>query len=79
MLFCLNREDKSTLSDVHSTTLDALGWLEQDLEHLVAQHIDRIVREDQLLVISQERKYQEEPDILAVDRSGALHIFELKR
>lgn len=79
MLFYLNREDKSTLAEVRSTTLDALGWLEKDLEHLVARHIDRIVREDQLLVISQERKYQEEPDILAVDRNGALHIFELKR
>lgn len=79
MLFYLDQKDKSSVTDAPATTLQALGWLEKDLEELVAQHIDKVVREDQLLVIDQERKGQEAPDILALDRQGHLHIFELKR
>lgn len=79
MLFYLDENDKSVLSEVPASTLEQFGWLEKDLEELVAKHIDKVVREDQLLVIHQERRYQEEPDILALDRQGNLHIFELKR
>ena len=31
------------------------------------------------MLIGQERKWQEEPDLLALDKEGALYIFELKR
>jgi hypothetical protein len=79
MLYYLDPADKSALSEVRPSSLHNLGWSEKDLENLVSRHIDRIVREDQLLVIHQERRYQEEPDILALDREGNLHIFELKR
>jgi hypothetical protein len=79
MLFYLKETDKSALEEVWPTTLQELGWVEKDLENLVARHIDRIVREDQLFVIHQERRYQEEPDILALDREATLNIFELKR
>lgn len=79
MLFYLKETDKSALEEVRPTTLQKLGWVEKDLENLVARHIDRIVREDQLLVIHQERRYQEEPDILALDKEATLNIFELKR
>jgi hypothetical protein len=79
MLFYLDKEDKTVLTSVQPTTLQKLGWLEKDLENLVAKYIDRIVREDQLLVIHQQRQHQEEPDILALDKEGNLHIFELKR
>jgi hypothetical protein len=79
MLYYLSATDKSALTDVRPSTLQQLGWDEKDLENLVSKHIDRVVREDQLLVIHQERRYQEEPDILAIDRAGVLHIFELKR
>jgi hypothetical protein len=79
VLFYLKEADKTALEPVRPTTLADLKWLEKDLEQLVARHIDRVVREDQLLVIHQERRYQEEPDILALDRTGALYIFELKR
>lgn len=79
MLYYLSTMDKSALSEVTPSKLQDLGWLEKDLENLVAKHIDRIVREDQLLVIHQERRFKEEPDIMALDREGGLHIFELKR
>jgi hypothetical protein len=79
MLFYLDHQNRTNLERVQSTTLQARGWTERDLENLIAHHIDRIIREDDLLVISQERSYQEEPDIMALDREGRLHIFELKR
>jgi len=79
MLFYLDEQDKTALYDVKPCTLQDLNWVEKDLENLVANHIDRIILEDQLLVIHQERQYQEEPDLMALDKKGALHIFELKR
>ncbi|WP_423820699.1 hypothetical protein V5738_10180 [Salinisphaera sp. SPP-AMP-43] len=79
MLFYLDDDNKSEITEVPASTLARLGWLEKDLEELIAKHIDKVVREDQLFVIHQERRYQEEPDILAIDRYGHLHIFELKR
>jgi hypothetical protein len=79
MIFYLDENDKTVLTGVLPTTLQDLGWLEKDLEDIIAKHIDRIVREDQLLVIHQERRRKEEADILALDKKGHLHIFELKR
>ena len=79
MLFYLDKADRTSLKPVPGTTLARHGWNEKELEELVAQHIDHIVRESQLLVIHQERRYQEEPDIMALDQDGRLHIFELKR
>ncbi len=79
MLFYLAKDDKTSLKPVPGTTLARHGWTEKQLEDLVAQHIDNVVRESQLLVIHQERQYQEEPDIMALDREGKLHLFELKR
>ncbi|WP_018233695.1 PDDEXK family nuclease [Thioalkalivibrio thiocyanodenitrificans] len=79
MLFYLDDHDKTSLTEVPASSLATLGWLEKDLEEMLAKHIDKVVREDQLLVIHQERRYQEEPDILGLDESGNLHIFELKR
>lgn len=79
MLFFLDKNDRASLKPVPGTTLARHGWTEKQLEDLVAQHIDHVVRESQLLVIHQERQYQEEPDIMALDREGRLHLFELKR
>ena len=81
MLFYIDKKNSSALDQAAATTLDQLGWKEKDLENLVAQHIDKVVRENQLLVVAQERQVypQEEADILALDRDGDLHIFELKR
>jgi len=79
MLYYLNKDHKSELNEVKPTTLHQIGWLEDDLEKLIAQNIEKIVREDQLLVFHQQRKRQEEPDIMAIDKNGGLYIFELKR
>lgn len=79
MLFFLDNDDRTHLTEVPATTLAEIGWQELDLENLIADNIDRLVRGDDLLVIGQERNFQEEPDIMALDREGCLHLFELKR
>ena len=75
MLFKL---DKKTALNAKATTLADIGWLEIDFERYLAEHLYKIISED-LMVIFCERRRQEEPDIMCVDRNGDLHIFELKR
>lgn len=69
----------SDIEKVKEVTLASSGLKEKDLENIIAKKIDELVRTDQLMVIMQERSRQEEPDILAIDESGLLYIFELKR
>jgi len=53
---------------------------EKDLENLLASHLGELYIEDgQLMPIFQERQWQEEPDLCALDKNGNLIIFELKR
>ena len=79
MLYYLDRKDRKTLRPLRGTRLATLGWSEKDLENLVAEHIGRFVTENQLFIIAQSTAFREEPDIMALDREGRLHIFELKR
>ncbi|HFD88015.1 MAG TPA: hypothetical protein ENJ35_10115 [Gammaproteobacteria bacterium] len=54
--------------------------LEKDLEHLIAESILDVLFEDaSLMPILQERPYQAEADIYALNEKGELVIFELKR
>jgi hypothetical protein len=58
----------------------AFGHLEKDLEALIASSILDILFEDaSLLPIFQERQYQSEADIYALNEKGELVLFELKR
>lgn len=58
----------------------SFGNLEKDLEDLIAQSILDILFEDSsLMPIFQERQYQAEADIYALNERGELTIFELKR
>ena len=53
---------------------------EKDLENLLANNLGNLYIEDgQLMPIFQERQWQEEPDLCALDKEGNLIIFELKR
>lgn len=57
-----------------------LGGLEKDLENLLAKNLSDLYTEDgQLMPICQERSWQSEPDLCALDKDGNLVIFELKR
>lgn len=57
-----------------------LGHVEKDLENLLATNLlDVFFEENQLMPIFQERARQEEADIYALNQSGDLVVFELKR
>ncbi|WP_157834124.1 EVE domain-containing protein [Candidatus Methanoperedens nitratireducens] len=58
--------------------LKDLNWDERKLQKLLFENLDRVIREEELLVIMQSRRWQEEPDLMAIDEKGSLYIFELK-
>ena len=58
----------------------SFGQLEKDLEELIARSVLDILFEDaSLMPIFQERQYQAEADVYALNEKGDLTIFELKR
>ena len=82
MLYELPDKKKVTeegLKAIKETGLRKVSWKEEDLENLLANNITQLIREEYLMTIFQERSRQEEPDILALDATGKLYIFELKR
>ena len=79
MLYYLDHEDNDNLRMVKRSNLNRVGWKEKDLETLLVKNFDRILDEESLMPIFTERSFQEEPDIMALDQTGKLYIFELKR
>ncbi|MDI9504799.1 MAG: hypothetical protein GX246_02050 [Clostridiales bacterium] len=78
MLYKLNTTKKDYLK-VNRVRLSAIGWKEKDLQELLSKHIQDLISINDLMVIFVERSFQEEPDMLALDKDGDLYIFELKR
>lgn len=58
--------------------LREFGLDERDLQGILFEQLDRLLPDDELLLLSQSRQWQEEPDLLAVGADGTLYIFELK-
>src|SRR5208282_2578979 len=54
------------------------GLDERGLQGILFRTLDRLVGDDELLVLAQSRHWQEEPDLMAIDRDGDLYIFEIK-
>ena len=79
MLFYLNNKEKTEIKPVAHKTFANIGWNEVDLENLIAKNMAKLIPQNQLMVLFQERPYQEEADIYALDKKGDLYIFELKR
>lgn len=79
MLFKLDQTNKDYLRGVKTVTLAQIGWEEKDLENIISKNLPLFIPENQLMVIFQERRRQEEADIFALDKNGMLFIFELKR
>lgn len=71
---------KDNIEMLPSYNFEDLGGLEKDLENLLANNLSDLYSEDgQLMPIFQERSWQSEPDLCALDKNGNLVIFELKR
>jgi hypothetical protein len=58
--------------------LKSISWKEEDLQKLIYQNLEKLIQDEDLLLIGQSRNWQEEPDIMALDQNGDLYIFELK-
>jgi hypothetical protein len=58
--------------------LQAFGFDERALQDILFKSLDRLFPEDELILLMQSRYWQEEPDLMAVDKSGDLIIFEIK-
>lgn len=79
MLYEVNRRKIESSSRVEMVTLAQAGLKEEHIETFLASHLDEVVSEDQLLLITRQRPLRAEADIMALDREGRLYIFELKR
>lgn len=77
MLFKLETQ-KENIEIVERVYLKDFGWDERKLQKLLFDNLDRVLREDELLLIMQSRRWQEEPDLMAINENGDLYIFELK-
>lgn len=77
MLYQLNAQ--KDYKKVRRVTLKEIGWKEKDLQDLISKHIQDFIYSNDLMTIFNERPRQEEPDILALDKTGDLYILELKR
>ena len=63
---------------VQGEPLKAFGLDERGLQDILFGSLDRLLPDEELLLISQSRHWQEEPDLMAIDERGRLYIFELK-
>jgi len=51
---------------------------ERGLQDVLFRSLDRLLPDQELLLVAQSRHWQEEPDLLALDSQGRLYIFEIK-
>lgn len=77
MIFDLNKESYE-IKRKKGDRLSSFGWKEKDFQKMMYENLDVLLPEDELLLIMQSRKWQEEPDLMAIDNKGDLYIFELK-
>jgi len=77
MLLSINT--KSRYAEKRRTErLQSFGLDERGLQDILFKSLDRLIPDDELLLLMQSRCWQEEPDLMAVDEKGKLYIFELK-
>ena len=79
MLFELNRDNPSKSARIAIKQAGELQIKEKVIEDFLVANLMELLPEEQLMILGQERSWQEEADILALDRNGVLYIFELKR
>ena len=75
----LNINTKTRYAEKRRTQmLQSFGLDERALQDILFRSLDRLFPEDELILLMQSRNWQEEPDLMAVDKAGNLFIFELK-
>ncbi len=80
MLYKLSQQQGLSIEPVAFKDFSHFGHLEKQLEDLIAGNIlDVLFEESGLMPIFQERSYQAEADVYALNEQGELFIFELKR
>jgi len=77
MIFQLNKEINN-LARIPRIRLCDIGWNEEKFQTLLFKNLEKVLQDEELLLIMQSRKWQEEPDLMALDGNGDLYIFELK-
>jgi hypothetical protein len=79
MLYKLNVSNLDFSVRMQVKNPSSFGILEKHIEEFLRSRLNEVVSEDQLMLVGQERSFQEEADLLALDKNGVLYIFELKR
>ena len=79
MLYKLNKDAIESSARMEIKTPSDFSLREIDIENFLKSRLGEIVSENQLMLIGQERRRQEEADLLALDKEGVLYIFELKK
>jgi len=79
-IMLLSVDVKSRTADrVRGKALRDFDLVERDFQQILFNLLDRLLPDDELIVVAQSRAWKEEPDLMAVDANGKLYIFELKR
>ena len=61
---------------VESRKLRDFGFSERDFQAILFENLERLLPDEELLLVAQSRRWREEPDLLALDEKGRLFIFE---
>jgi len=77
MLLSINTKTRFT-EKKRTARLQSFGLDERALQDILFRSLDRLFPDDELILLMQSRRWQEEPDLMAVDKKGDLYIFELK-
>lgn len=77
MIFRL-RKEQYNIQRIRRYKLSDIGWKEEDFQKLMFGNLEKVFQDEELLLIMRSRKWQEEPDLMAIDSNGDLYIFELK-
>lgn len=77
MLLELDLKSKIT-TRIQPRRLSDFGLDERGLQSYLFKNLDKLLPEDELMIIAQSAQGNEEPDMFAFDKEGRLYIFELK-
>jgi ribosomal protein L39E len=77
MLLRIDPKNK-LVSRILGKRLSSFDLSERDVQGIFFDQLDRLLPDDELILLMQSRHWREEPDLLAVDAKGSLYIFEIK-